>query len=524
MNENEEERANELREFDFMRGPSTIKEDINPNTLILLQQILQVGLEKVGDLAEEQALLGKDVDAQQQAEALAKMWGLDWLNKTPEQMEAELEAEEAAAAARGEDLEEESDLDDDEEGEEEDEATFGQRTGFREPPFVFDYGFNPLIALGQFIRSRHPKRRLKHLGNIVRAFKVERSCGIRAVTFAAPGPCSVDATASACNDALAAAADALSAVQAEEADDSAAGTVRTDNGGDAQVERYLAKTEAASRRVRVCEAVAGAAAAALAASNLPGGSDAEVAKVFDPRLGAAGRRHAEALAAELELTFTQPAGPLFTRVGSAEAQRQSLREANGLKLKKPGKNPFGLVVVAPLTACLETAELLLESLPGVSPGVVVDPSLTLTSVLPKGGGGNGGGGGGRGDQSPEDLRDKRDAQLPCGKGRSAAELKAEFPSSSRSNNNNNNNNNGNSSCNSSNNSMQRLLSPLGNSTRHPHLHLCRHLLHQGYSKSLLLHVLHLHHQAEMAAVAAVKAMTVVVKAMVDPAHCCSLRG
>jgi hypothetical protein len=30
-----------------------------------------------------QALLGKDVDAEQQAEALAKMWGLDWLNKTP---------------------------------------------------------------------------------------------------------------------------------------------------------------------------------------------------------------------------------------------------------------------------------------------------------------------------------------------------------------------------------------------------------------------------------------------------------
>jgi broad specificity phosphatase PhoE len=331
-------------------------------------------------------------------------------------MEAELDAEEAAAAERGEE-----NGDDDEEDEESDvdeDAGFGQRTGFREPPFVFEYGFNPLVALGEHLRSRHPRRRLKHLGNVVRAFRVERSVGVRAVTFAAAGPCSVEVTATAAEAALAQATDAAHSAQG--AADAAEANREADG---ASFERCLTEAAVTADHARVCETVAATAQAAHAASKVPGGSDGDVSKVCDPRLSKAGRRHAEGLTAELALTFTQPASPLKRVVGKAEAQRQQLLEARG----EQARGPFDLVVSAPLTACLETVDLLLQALPGEQPQVVVDPALTTTAVLPKG--------------AHLGATEKRDAQLPCRKGRSAFELKAEFPSRNKSNNDDEDDNN-----------------------------------------------------------------------------------
>ncbi len=196
---------------------------------------------------------------------MAKLWGLDWLNKTTAQMEAEIEAEAAARVAAG--LPEFSD---EEPGGLEPETRIGARSGFQPPPYQYDFGFNPLIALGELIRAKHPRVRLRRAMTVSRAFRVKRSPGARAVTFAAPGPCSAAATAQA---AQAAAAQAATDAAASEILRAAAG------------------------------ATAAACAAAWAAAKGAGCEDHDVGRLIDPRLGDKGRAHAHALRAQVTSLF-----------------------------------------------------------------------------------------------------------------------------------------------------------------------------------------------------------------------------
>jgi hypothetical protein len=141
------------------------------------------------------------------------------------------------------------------------EAALGPKS-FEEPPFTFDFGFNPLVELGRLVRARHPRLRLKRAMYCARAFRLKRAPGPRAVTFLAPGPCSADATAAAASAASVA----------------------------------LAATPGAEAEARaVAEAFAAHAALALTV----GGDDDETSRMLDPRLGPDGVRHAEALRAEV---------------------------------------------------------------------------------------------------------------------------------------------------------------------------------------------------------------------------------
>lgn len=208
-----------------------------------------------------QGLLGDVGEKRRSPEALAKLWGLDWLNKTAAQMEAEMEAEAAARVAAGlpEFLDEEPGL--------ETETRIGVRSGFQPPPYQYDYGFNPLVALGELIRAKHPRVRLRRAIAVSRAFRVKRSPGARAITFAAPGPCSAAATAAAAQAAAQAMGDTTTP----------------------EIVRAAA------------EATAVACAAAWAAAKGAGCEDHEVGRLLDPRLGDKGRAHAHALRAQVTL-------------------------------------------------------------------------------------------------------------------------------------------------------------------------------------------------------------------------------
>lgn len=182
-------------------------------------------------------------------------------------MEAELENEDED---EGEDDEEE------EEDPHAEEEMFGQRAGFREPNFSYDYGFNPLVALGEFVRMKHPRVRLRRVVSATRAFHIQRPHGIRAVTFVGPSLCSVETTAQLAEEALKKAR--LAAAPSSEG---------------------VAADDAAVTALATAEAVWSMASQALATSQAAGGSDKDVSKMIDPRLGPHGVKQSEHLAAEV---------------------------------------------------------------------------------------------------------------------------------------------------------------------------------------------------------------------------------
>jgi hypothetical protein len=177
-------------------------------------------------------------------------------------MEAELENEVS-------DNEEEEEVEEDPHAEDD---MFGQRPGFREPPFTYDYGFNPLIALGEFVRLKHPRVRLRRVVSATRAFHIEKPHGIRAMTFVGPAFSSVETTAACAEESLKV-AKALALAEPEN--------------GQAAADLMLA------------EATWAMASQSLAASQASGGSDKDVSKMIDPRLGPLGKKQAEQLAAEV---------------------------------------------------------------------------------------------------------------------------------------------------------------------------------------------------------------------------------
>jgi len=309
-----------------------------------------------------------------------------------EQVEAEIEAAEAAnpAGGGGDDAEDE-------------DGDASLKTGFQEPPFTFEYGFNPLVALGDFIRAKHPRRRLKLALNCTRAFRVRRSEGVRPVTFVAPGPCCAEATVAACQASLA-------ACQAEAA---AASSVLEEVGGGGASYEDRERARLADLALCVAETVCAPANQMAASGHVAGASTEDLQRLFDPRLGAAGAAHAAAAARALAQDFSAAEARRAAAGGggsSLEAQRRALRAASG---QEPS-GPFDLVATAPLTACLATTARLLADLPGDAKKVpvVVAPVLTATAVVTKG--------------LHLDPAQKREATLPSRKGRSAAELAAEF--------------------------------------------------------------------------------------------------
>jgi len=208
-------------------------------------------------------------------------------------MEAELEAEEAARIAAG--LPEVNFEDD---GGDSSDLKIGQRTGFKEPPFVYDFGFNPLVTLGEMVRARHPRLRLRRIMSASMAFRLKRSKGIRAITFAAPGPCSADVTVAAATAAAAAA--------------------RVEGSPTASVQS-------------VAEAVATSSEATLTAARSAGALDNDVSKFLDPRLGAAGQKVATALKTEVPnfalVIFFFPSDFLLSNI-------PELQESTVLKIPK----------------------------------------------------------------------------------------------------------------------------------------------------------------------------------------------
>jgi hypothetical protein len=375
-----EGKKDQMNEFiDEPPKKSEKEKQMNSNTIFVLNQILKDGLKMLGDSAESKGMLGEDVVDHHSAEYLAKSWGLDWINKTPEEVEAE---EKAAAEAAEEEGEGGDDEDDDDDGE-----VFGHRTGFREPPFAFEYGFNPLIALGEFIRMRHPRVRLRRVVGATRAFCLNRSPGVRAVTFVTNSSCSVEATASAAKESLQNAKKYLDEETSKENS------------------QNIASAQAA---VAVAEAVHALAAQSLAASQAAGGSDKDVSKMIDPTLGPQGKKQAELLAAELASHFTGHESLHKRLAEGLETQRKKYLIKRGLL----EHGPFDLVVSAPLSACLETSNILAMKMDGTPPTLVATPLIAASAVASK---------------NEIDPKEKKDALLASRKGKSPYDLEKCFP-------------------------------------------------------------------------------------------------
>ena len=280
--------------------------------------------------------------------------------------------------------------------------------------FSYDYGFNPLIALGNLLKKQHPRRRLRKAMNMVRAFRVARPGGARAITFCAPGPCSVRATAAAAAVQLDAARSELARLEASFGVGDDKKGDNSGGGGNALSAEAAAQCQAAADAVTVQAAVlATAESLAAKAESAEGNADADCARLIDPQLSPSGEAKGALLVKELltHLASTtasgqQPPTPL-------EQQRREL-------LARTGQKPPGavdLVVSAPLSSCLATARAVcaaLEEQDGerAIPAVRVDPKFTATAVVSKATG-----------QTPEQ---RHDAQQPSRKGRAAASLMAEF--------------------------------------------------------------------------------------------------
>ena len=258
--------------------------------------------------------------------------------------------------------------------------------------------------------------------NVVRAFRVARPAGARAITFCAPGPCSARATAAAAAVHLEAARSDLARLEAS-----------LGVGGEGSGGSDALNAEAAAQCQAAAEAVAVQAAVLATVENLAakiegadGHDDADCARLIDPQLSPLGEAKGALVVKEL-LAHLAAAGASTQPLTPLEQQRRAL-------LARAGQKPPGavdLIVSAPLSSCLATATAVcaaLEQQDGerAQPAVRVDPKFTATAVVSKATG-----------QTPEQ---RHDAQQPSRKGRGAASLMAEFgenlrggPSSSDSN-------------------------------------------------------------------------------------------